>query len=276
MANFILCTPSSSGLSLSIARHLFHTTNLPMILTYRSGSKTDLRKEFLNPFKTQLLRGTLDSSRVNFLKLNVVDEKSIRKAVDEIPIVLGSNLKPTLRWAWVMPGVLYPEKSLASLDPGLIREMFNVNVIGHLLMMKHFAPMLPTRFDAPVPEEQNVGLPPTAQWVNMSARVGSISDNTLGGWYSYRASKAALNMATKTFDLHLEQKHIPAMAVGMHPGTVKTNLGKALFWRGVEMDPGKTLFMPAEAARNVVGVARGLGVDKRGRCWDWKGEEILP
>jgi NAD(P)-dependent dehydrogenase (short-subunit alcohol dehydrogenase family) len=108
----------------------------------------------------------------------------------------------------------------------------------------------------------------------MSARVGSTSDNALGGWYSYRASKAGVNSLTKTFDLWLRNvAREKAMAVALHPGTVKTGLSKD-FWAGVKKEK---LFTPEFAAEKLVCVVKGLGVKEgRGRCWDWKGEEILP
>jgi NAD(P)-dependent dehydrogenase (short-subunit alcohol dehydrogenase family) len=107
----------------------------------------------------------------------------------------------------------------------------------------------------------------------MSARVGSTSDNRLGGWYGYRASKAGVNSLTKTFDLYLKQRAgEKAMAVALHPGTVKTGLSKE-FWGGV--GEGK-LFEKEWVAERLVGVLNGLAVEGRGRCWDWKGEEILP
>lgn len=119
------------------------------------------------------------------------------------------------------------------------------------------------------------GLPKDhAVWVTMSARLGSITENQLGGWYSYRASKAAVNSFTKTFDLHLRNSSgEKAIAVGMHPGTVKTSLSKE-FWKSVKED---NLFTAAFAAERLVSVARDLEVDEgRGRCWDWAGKEIPP
>ncbi|KAF2859156.1 hypothetical protein K470DRAFT_259171 [Piedraia hortae CBS 480.64] len=107
----------------------------------------------------------------------------------------------------------------------------------------------------------------------MSARVGSISDNRIGGWYSYRSSKAALNQITKTFDLHLKTvAGDRAVAVAMHPGTVKTGLSEG-FWGNVAEDK---LFEPEFAAEKLMNVINRLKVEQRGRCWDWKGEEILP
>lgn len=107
----------------------------------------------------------------------------------------------------------------------------------------------------------------------MSARVGSITDNRLGGWYSYRASKAALNQATRTFDIHLRAAAgDKAVAIALHPGTVKTGLSKA-FWGNVKEEK---LFEPEWAAERLVEAVEGLRVEQRGRCWDWKGEEVPP
>lgn len=105
----------------------------------------------------------------------------------------------------------------------------------------------------------------------MSARVGSISDNALGGWYSYRASKAAVNQIVKTFDIYLKQRSgDKAIGVGLHPGTVKTGLSKE-FWGKVREEK---LFSGEFAAERLGVVVKGVGVDGRGRCWDWEGKEV--
>lgn len=107
----------------------------------------------------------------------------------------------------------------------------------------------------------------------MSARVGSTTDNSLGGWYSYRASKAGVNSITKSLDLFLRTRSgDKAMAMSYHPGTVKTGLSKE-FWGNVKEEK---LFSPEFAVEKMVGVVRNVGLDGRGKCWDWKGEEILP
>ena len=109
-------------------------------------------------------------------------------------------------------------------------------------------------------------------WVSVSARVGSIGDNKLGGWWSYRASKAGLNQAVKTLDLWLERRAGErGMAVVVHPGTVRTRLSRE-FWEEVERK-GK-LMEEEEAAGKILDTVMGLGVEARGRFWDYKGEEI--
>lgn len=107
----------------------------------------------------------------------------------------------------------------------------------------------------------------------MSARVGSTSDNSLGGWYSYRASKAGVNSLTKGFDIWVKQRSGDnAVAIAYHPGTVRTGLSRD-FWGKVE--EGK-LFEPGWAVERMCGVVGKVGIEGRGRCWDWEGKEVLP
>lgn len=136
--------------------------------------------------------------------------------------------------------------------------------------MKHFSPFLPRKATK---VEALQGLPEQATWANMSARVGSISDNRLGGWYSYRASKAAVNQLTKSFDNYLRTSAGDnAMSISLHPGTVKTDLSKE-FWNNVKEEK---LFSTAFAAEKLMEVINSRRSDDRGKCWDWKAEEIPP
>lgn len=108
----------------------------------------------------------------------------------------------------------------------------------------------------------------------MSARVGSTSDNRKGGWYSYRSSKAAVNSLTKTFDHQLVARSgEKAMALAYHPGTVRTDLSRD-YWATVDKEK---LFEPEFAVERMVEVVTDkVGLQGRGRCWDWQGQEILP
>lgn len=141
-------------------------------------------------------------------------------------------------------------------------------------MLKHFAPFLPKK-NVSINKDRDImqGLPPVATTAVMSARVGSISDNRLGGWYSYRASKAGVNQLVKTFDNHLRTASGEnAMAVALHPGTVKTGLSKD-FWSSVKKEK---LFERDWVAERLFDVVKQVGVDGRGRCWDWDGKEVPP
>ncbi|OCL11485.1 hypothetical protein AOQ84DRAFT_188244, partial [Glonium stellatum] len=100
-----------------------------------------------------------------------------------------------------------------------------------------------------------------------------VSDNRLGGWYSYRASKAAVNQVVRTFDNYLRDSAGPrAVAVGLHPGTVRTGLSRG-FWGSVRPE---SLFEAEWVAERLVEVVRQRGAEGRGRCWDWGGREVLP
>jgi NAD(P)-dependent dehydrogenase (short-subunit alcohol dehydrogenase family) len=148
--------------------------------------------------------------------------------------------------------------------------------------MKHFHRFLPTKATQLPQEEYSAeaedqwrGLCPSkAVFAMMSARVGSITDNNLGGWYSYRASKAGVNQIVKTFDNHLRTSSGDnAISVGLHPGTVKTALSKD-FWATTKSDK---LFDVDWVAKRLVGLCTGeIGIDGRGKCWDWDGKVIAP
>jgi NAD(P)-dependent dehydrogenase (short-subunit alcohol dehydrogenase family) len=180
--------------------------------------------------------------------------------------------------AFILPGLLFPEKSPAQVDATNALLTFRTNTLGPLLIVKHFERFIP-RKSTVLDRELNVSsniyadLPSISTVALMSARVGSISDNRLGGWYSYRASKAAVNQIVKTFDNHLQVvSGDKAMAVALHPGTVKTELSKD-FWSNVQKEK---LFAPEWAAERLVQVVKDLKIHGRGKCWAWDGQEIPP
>lgn len=175
-----------------------------------------------------------------------------------------------LRLAFCVPGVLHPEKSPRSISYDDALSTFRINTLGPLLLIKHFSPLLPKR-SASLPAIAN--LPAAAVFALMSARVGSITDNQAGGWYSYRASKAAVNQLAKSLDIYLQQNAgDKAMCVSLHPGTVKTDLSRD-FWAST---PSEKLFSPEYAAERLCEVVKDLQADGRGKCWDWAGKEIPP
>lgn len=153
---------------------------------------------------------------------------------------------------------IMPEKSLKELSAEKFHRVFEANTIVPALIAKHFIPMLnnqtPSVFAA------------------LSARVGSISDNQLGGWYAYRASKAALNMIIKNAAIETARFNKQAIIVGLHPGTVDTNLSKP-FQKGI---PQNKLFSPEECALNLLNVMNALTPAQSGKCFAWDGQEILP
>lgn len=149
-----------------------------------------------------------------------------------------------------------PEKSFRALSAEGMAELFAVNTIGPALIAKHTLPLL--RRDR------------RAVFAALSARVGSIADNRLGGWHAYRMSKAALNMLVKNLALELARTHPLALAVTLHPGTVDSALS-APFQRGVAADK---LFAPEFAAAQLLGVLDGLAPEHSGGLYAWDGARV--
>ena len=165
-------------------------------------------------------------------------------------------------WVIVASGVLTladgtgPERSYRRLDAVTMAEVLTINTIGPALIAKHILPLMPR------------GQP--FVFAALSARVGSISDNRLGGWHSYRASKAALNMLLRNFALELARTHPLGVVAGLHPGTVDSELSRP-FQAGL---PGGQLTMPQDAANNLLNVLAGLSPEQSGRVFDFRGKEV--
>ena len=256
---FALVTPSTRGLSAALTRRLLSKAELPVYATYRKGSPKRVKDELLRS-----LEG-IDPSRLNMIHLDLEDESTIRFAAEKLDEILPRG--SYLRMGFFTGGALLsPEKQPGDIDLTNVQKTFNINVFSHLLLMKHFARFLPSASMSSALSDE-----PLAKWVHITARVGSIGDNKKGGWYSYRASKAALNQAMHTFDLHLEQKKRHAMAVGIHPGTMKTELSKD-FWKST---PEDQLREPEEAAKSVLDIVGTLEKGQRGGVWDWAGNEVV-
>ena len=147
-----------------------------------------------------------------------------------------------------------PEKDWKQLDPLAMAHVFAVNTIGPALVMKHFAPLLPK-------EGRSV-------MAALSARVGSISDNRLGGWYSYRASKAALNQFIRTFSIELARKRKDAIVLGLHPGTVATGLSEPFQSSAYER------FTPEQSAEFLLAVIDNANTSMTGKVYDWNGKPV--
>ena len=135
-------------------------------------------------------------------------------------------------------------------------ETFRINTIGPVLLAKHFLPLMRSGSKS--------------VFVALSARVGSISDNRLGGWSSYRASKAALNMLLRTASIEHKRRHPESVIVALHPGTVDTRLS-APFQRGV---PEGKLFTPAYSVERLLDVIDGLRPADTGGFFAWDGQPI--
>jgi NAD(P)-dependent dehydrogenase (short-subunit alcohol dehydrogenase family) len=212
------------------------------------------------PDETGALRALESGSegRLGLLEIDVTEERTIEAAAGRVAEET-SGLELILNVAGVLHGSSFgPEKKLGHVDPEALRAVFEVNTFGPLLVAKHFHTFLRH-------ERRSV-------FASLSARVGSISDNRLGGWYAYRSSKAAQNMITKTLSIELGRLAPHAVVVGLHPGTVDTALSRP-FQRNVP--PGKLL--PAQAsASSLLQVLRALPPSATGQVFDYRGEVIPP
>lgn len=173
------------------------------------------------------------------------------------------------QWVIVASGVLTlddgadgkgigPERTFRRLDPAAMAKVLSINTIGPALIAKHMLGLMPrdTAFT----------------FAALSARVGSISDNRLGGWHSYRASKAALNMLLKNFAIEMGRTHPLGVVAGLHPGTVDSALS-APFQKGLAEGQ---LTQPMQAADNLIGVLAGLRPQDTGQIFDFAGKVIAP
>jgi NAD(P)-dependent dehydrogenase (short-subunit alcohol dehydrogenase family) len=197
------------------------------------------------------------SARLYLVDMDVTREASVSSAAAAV-----SKMTDQIDLIINCAGLLHdgadmrPEKRLAEVSVTNLQRSFAVNAIGPLLVAKHFHSLLPRR--------------QRAVFANLSARVGSIGDNRLGGWYSYRASKAAQNMLTKNLSIELRRSARGIICIALHPGTVDTTLSQPF----QDRVPPQRLFSPSVAARQLLKVIDELKPADNGCFFDWDGQRI--
>lgn len=292
-----LVTPASRGIGHALARHLLQTTpaGVPIVATTRTEP---------DQTRSSILAGldvpASSASRLDVQRCDLNSESSIRALAAHCGRRYhGPDQDPHahLRLAFCVPGMLVPERAPEKIDHDSALATLRLNLLAPMMLAKHFVPFLPGRKkkkneevgggspgqrrrqqqqqQQSPPDNKVEGLNDLAVMAFMSARVGSISDNARGGWYSYRCSKAGLNQLVRTLDLHLKMTGAgagAAVCVGLHPGTVKTDLSRE-FWATT---PPDRLFDPRFSAERLADLVTRLDVAMGGRCWDWKGDEIMP
>jgi NAD(P)-dependent dehydrogenase (short-subunit alcohol dehydrogenase family) len=182
--------------------------------------------------------------------LDVTDEAAVVRAL--APLAPPLDLIFVATGALAPPG-LGPEKTLRALDPAQLAAQFALNATGPMLVLKHALRLMPR--DS------------RAVFAALSARVGSIGDNALGGWYSYRASKAALNQMLHTAAIEVARSHPRAVIAALHPGTVDTGFGAAFH-------KGRATVTAEAAAANLLAVIERLTPAETGGFFDWAGDRI--
>ncbi len=198
--------------------------------------------------------GDMDGAVKEFA-FDLSDEESIRRAVAAMQgdppdlVVIATGILST-------EDGKAPERSSCKLDAATMEHIFRINTIGPAIIAKHVLPLFA--------RDRRCVL------AALSARVGSISDNRLGGWHSYRASKAALNMMLRNFAIELRRTHPQAVVASLHPGTVNTGLS-APFQGNV---PDNQLFSPGQSAERLLQVLHGLTPADSGGFFAWDGQPI--
>lgn len=202
-----------------------------------------------------------EADNLYWLQMDVSDESSIKQAADDI-----KQQSTHLNWVINCVGLLHtesaqPEKALRQVETGFFLQNMQINALAGLLIAKHIRPLL-------AKAERSADKP--AIFATISARVGSISDNQLGGWYSYRMSKAALNMGMKNLSIEWARSLKDVCIVVMQPGTVNTQLSAP--FQGNVADG--QLFSPAYSAECLLEVLSGMSANESGSFVDWAGESI--
>lgn len=198
---------------------------------------------------------TPSGEKLQTLQCDITDEASVAEIAAQIAKEGALDLVIVASGMLADGDNIQPEKSWRDQSMAAFEAVFRVNTFGPALVAKHFLPLLARK--------QRV------VFAALSARVGSISDNRLGGWHAYRASKAALNMLIRNYALELGRRNDQAVCVSLHPGTVATPLSEA-FVSG----SSRTVFTPEQSSAYLLDVLAGLTPEDTGKAFDWQGEEI--
>lgn len=219
----------------------------------------ELARKYPNACISSLSRTGSRSSdvRIRTVRVDYLDEASLRNASERVgqygPVDLVIAAGGILHQSGMMP-----EKSLRDLSADKLLTLYSANTVGPALMAKHFPPLMSRGR--------------RAVFAALSARVGGISDNRLGGWYSYRASKAALNMIIRSASIEMGRRNPQAVVVGLHPGTVDSALSRP--FQG-NVGPDK-LFSPQFAVIRMLEVLESLKTSDSRHCYAWDGSRIEP
>ncbi|CAL9168287.1 unnamed protein product [Musa hybrid cultivar] len=246
---------ASRGIGLEFVRQLLEKNDKGhVIATCRNPDGAtgllDLKKKFME--------------RLNLLQLDVTKESTIEAAATSVRESYGSlNLLINASGILSIPDVLQPETTLTKVEKSSLLLAYEVNAIGPILVIKHMWPLLKVGGGSGTERKHAVV-------ASLSARVGSIGDNGLGGWHSYRASKTALNQLTKTISVEFARKKDPIVCILLHPGTVDTDLSRP-FQRNV---PKGKLFTKEFSIQNLLTIIDNAKSSDNGKFFAWDGQEI--
>ena len=240
-----LVVGASQGIGLGFVKQLLASDRLAMVYaTYR------------NPETAAGLLALQAQPRLVCLPMDATQETDIAQQAAYIQTQSGV-LDLVVNCVGVLhDGELQPEKSLRQIDAAKLLQYFQVNSIPTALLAKHLQPLL-KKSDRSV-------------FTTISAKIGSIEDNRLGGWYGYRASKAALNMLLKTIAIEYGRRNPHTIVVALHPGTTDTRLSQP-FQRNV---PPEKLFPVERTVSQLLTIINGLTEDDNGAFFSWDGSSL--
>jgi NAD(P)-dependent dehydrogenase (short-subunit alcohol dehydrogenase family) len=228
--------------------------------------------------------------RLFVMRLDVTDGASIEEAADLVRARCAAGIHLLINASGVLhvPGEMHPEANLGQVTPHALAAAFSVNAQGPLLVLQAFAPLLARGVEV----NACAGVPSVC--ASLSARVSSLRENRLGGWYAYRASKAALNMLMRTAAVELAKDQPRMMCVLLHPGTVDTALSRPFNRNGARVHasqlhrvlllrtrcgapptvPAKMLFTPQASVTCLMDVIGRLKAEDNGKLLGWDGSQI--
>lgn len=258
---------ASRGIGFQFVQKLLSDTKGRVVACCRTPNNAPNLQELLSSLDEK------SRARIELIQLDVEDQDSIEQASQEIKgkydrVDLLLNVAGILGDGKSTPG---PERSVAKIEREWMEKTFQVNVIGPVMLSKELAPLMAQKRKSSrkkAGDDQNEKKRAPAVIANLSARVGSISDNGLGGWYSYRMSKSALNQATRT--LANEMKRQSVWCIALHPGTTDTDLSQP-FQRNVQ--EGR-LFPVEFTVDSLMKVIDCMDEDNSGGLYDWAGKAI--
>ncbi|XP_056624035.1 C-factor [Triplophysa dalaica] len=260
MAAVALVQGASRGLGIEFCKYLLlNKAPAAVIATCRNPD----RAEHLSALAAQ------HPGRMTVLKLDVNREEDIKSMAESVKSDFG-KVDLLINCSAMLHPSGKGETSLRDVSAQGIISTLTTNTVGPLVMVKYFAPLLQMGTGAFGQQPQEKAKQHSGIIVNMTAKVGSIGDNALGGWYSYRMSKAALNMATRNLSIELGRGRGKIVCVSLHPGTVDTDLSRP-YHRNVPKDK---LFSTENSVQYLMNVIDSLNIGKTGKAYAWDGTEI--
>ncbi|XP_047458497.1 C-factor [Mugil cephalus] len=259
-ASIALIQGASRGLGLEFCKNILKNKSLASVIaTCR------------NPDGAAELRGLAGQhpGRLTVLQLDVNHEEDIREAAERVKKSFGR-----LDLIVNSSAMLHPsgkgETSLRDVSAQGIMSTLMTNTVGPLVMAKYFTPLLQKGGGGFGQQPAEKAKQHSGIIVNITAKVGSIGDNGLGGWYSYRMSKAALNMATRNLSIELGRSRPKVVCVSLHPGTVDTSLSRP-YHKNVPKDK---LFSTEHSVNCLMSIVDTLSIEKTGKAYNWDGAEL--